>query len=254
MFAQAIIAHHWAQAKFGNHMKIINTQEPEKLVRERGILDVHSIFHTIQGEGPFCGQPAVFVRLAGCNLQCPGCDTNYTSNRKKMNHGDIWQEIVRVTGEAKTNLVVITGGEPFRQPEVANFINYLIDMKGYRVQVETNGTMPIPRELNYNCVVVCSPKAAKIHPSVSARADAFKYVMKSGNVNEEDGLPLQALDHRATPFIARPPVHFKGKIYLQPMDEQDDVANKANAQAVVKYAMKHNYIVQLQIHKYLGVE
>ncbi|WP_046973456.1 7-carboxy-7-deazaguanine synthase QueE, partial [Dyella japonica] len=98
---------------------------------------------TIQGEGPFCGQPAVFVRLAGCNLQCPGCDTNYTSNRKKMSHSDIWQEIVHVTGEAKTKLVVITGGEPFRQPEVVNFINYLIDMKGYRVQVETNGTMPI---------------------------------------------------------------------------------------------------------------
>ena len=56
------------------HPMKTNTQEPEKIDRDRH-LDVHSIFHTIQGEGPYCGHPAVFIRLAGCNLQCPGCDT-----------------------------------------------------------------------------------------------------------------------------------------------------------------------------------
>lgn len=256
MYSQCIIAHYWAQAKFGNSMKTVNTQEPEKTVRERGILDVHSIFSTIQGEGPLCGQPAVFVRLAGCNLQCPGCDTEYTQGRKMMRHGEIYSEILtkRVASKNRSTLVVITGGEPFRQTDVVNFINYLIEMKGCQVQVETNGVAQIPLELHNDCIVVCSPKAAKIHPSVAVRANAFKYVLQAGNVREEDGLPLQALEHRATPYIARPPLFYKGPIYLQPMDEKDETRNHANVRAVVENAMKHNYIVQLQVHKYLGVE
>ena len=53
-----------------------NGQPIEKVQRTfDGTLEVHSIFKTIQGEGPFCGTPAVFIRLAGCNLQCPWCDT-----------------------------------------------------------------------------------------------------------------------------------------------------------------------------------
>ncbi len=231
----------------------LNTQVPEKIDRDR-YLDVHSIFHTIQGEGPYCGHPAVFIRLAGCNLQCPGCDTEYTKGRHRMRHGEIWDVIVKKTGEAKTSLIVITGGEPFRQPEVVQLINWLIDFKGYKVQIETNGTMQIPLELHNEATVVCSPKAAKIHPSVGVRANAFKYVLQAGNMCEEDGLPLQALMHRATPHIARPPSHYRGPIYLQPMDEQDAIANKRNIQAVVASCQLHGYIVQLQVHKYLEVE
>lgn len=236
----------------GPTMKI-NTQVPEKIDRDRR-LDVHSIFHTIQGEGPFCGHPAVFIRLAGCNLQCPGCDTEYTQGRRRMMYYQILDEVVKQRGAAKTNLIVITGGEPFRQLEVVNLINWLIDLKGFKVQIETNGTMQIPLELHHEAVVVCSPKAAKIHPSVATRANAFKYVLQSGNMREEDGLPLQALMHRATPYIARPPVHYRGPIYLQPMDEQDAELNKGNIQAVVASCQKNGYIVQLQVHKYLEVE
>ena len=235
------------------HTMKLNTQEPEKIDRDRH-LDVHSIFHTIQGEGPYCGHPAVFIRLAGCNLQCPGCDTEYTKGRQRMMHHQILDEVRAKRGDAKTSLIVITGGEPFRQPEVVNLINWLIDTKGFKVQIETNGTMQIPLELHHQATVVCSPKAAKIHPSVAARANAFKYVLQAGNMREEDGLPLQALMHRATPHIARPPAHYRGPIYLQPMDEQDAAANKRNIQAVVASCQLHGYIVQLQVHKYLEVE
>ena len=57
----------------------INSQAIEKSAHyTTRSYDVHSIFPTIQGEGPFVGQPAIFIRLAGCNLQCPACDTDYT--------------------------------------------------------------------------------------------------------------------------------------------------------------------------------
>ena len=231
----------------------LNSQTPEKKDYQ-STLEVHSIFCTIQGEGPFCGRPAVFVRLAGCNLQCPGCDTEYTDNRQRMRYEAILFSIkhrLAVT-DSNANLIVISGGEPFRQ-NITPFCDFLIE-NDFDVQIETNGSMQIPMELSQLVTVVCSPKTAKLHPSALHRANAFKYVMKAGNVREEDGLPLQALDHRATPYIARPHKSFRGKIYLQPMDEQDVEINILNTQAVLSSAMKHNYTVQLQIHKLLNVE
>lgn len=231
----------------------LNTQVPEKKDYQ-STLEVHSIFSTIQGEGPFCGRPAVFVRLAGCNLQCPGCDTEYTEHRERLNYGSILQAVhsrLDSTG-SNANLIVISGGEPFRQ-KIAPFVDFLIE-NNFDVQIETNGSMQIPLELSSMATVVCSPKTAKLHPSALHRANAFKYVMKAGSVREADGLPLQALDHRATPYIARPHSSFKGKIYLQPMDEQDDVLNHFNIAEVLASAMKFNYTVQLQIHKLLNVE
>lgn len=231
----------------------LNSQTPEKKDYQ-STLEVHSIFSTIQGEGPFCGRPAVFVRLAGCNLQCPGCDTEYTQNRERLNYGSILQNIEErlMSTSSNANLIVISGGEPFRQ-NITPFCDFLIE-NDFDVQIETNGSMQIPMELSQLVTVVCSPKTAKLHPSALHRANAFKYVMKAGNVREEDGLPLQALDHRATPYIARPHKSFRGKIYLQPMDEQDVFKNFKNTKAVLDSAMKHNYTVQLQIHKLLNVE
>ncbi len=233
----------------------INQQAPESRSKENDMyLDVHSVFSTIQGEGPFCGQPAVFVRLAGCNLQCPGCDTDYTVGRSLYHIVDIMRliESRKMESGNSTSLVVITGGEPFRQ-QINPFIEQLLS-RGYLVQIETNGSMPLPKNFSQLPVIVCSPKTSKIHPSVLYRANAFKYVLKACCVNVEDGLPLQALDHQATPFIARPPKGFKGKIYLQPMDEQDEDLNHSNIQAVVQSCMKHGYTLQLQVHKYIGVE
>ena len=231
----------------------LNSQIPEKKDYQ-STLDVHSIFSTIQGEGPFCGRPAVFVRLAGCNLQCPGCDTEYTEGRTRMSYSSIYGDIIArlMHTNSNANLIVISGGEPFRQ-NIAPFVDYLIE-HDFDVQIETNGSMQIPLELSQLATVVCSPKTAKLHPSALHRANAFKYVMKAGNVREEDGLPLQALDHRATPYIARPHKSFRGKIYLQPMDEQDAGYNANNVQAVLESALKFNYTVQLQIHKLLNVE
>lgn len=231
----------------------LNSQIPEKKDYQ-STLEVHSIFSTIQGEGPFCGRPAVFVRLAGCNLQCPGCDTEYTEGRERIAYGDILDQVYhrKMETSSNANLIVISGGEPFRQ-KIAPFVDFLIE-NDFDVQIETNGSMQIPMELSNLATIVCSPKTAKLHPTALFRANAFKYVLKADSVHADDGLPLQALDHRATPFIARPHKSFKGKIYLQPMDEQNDAANAMNVHQVLKSAMKHNYIVQLQIHKLLDVE
>src|ERR1051325_10188368 len=82
-------------------------------------LDVQKIFLTLQGEGPYVGQPSVFVRLGGCNLACNFCDTEFDSY-KKISLKKIISEVKKLSQNSSKkrvrNLVVITGGEPLRQP------------------------------------------------------------------------------------------------------------------------------------------
>lgn len=236
----------------------MNQQPIEKRVRNDNgrSLSVHSVFHTIQGEGPFCGTPAVFIRLAGCNLQCPGCDTDYTSNRWTAAPVTL---LDMVSGMQESGLVVITGGEPFRQ-NLTPLLTTLTDA-GYYVQVETNGTLE-PSEFPYTTMpdirtgayIVCSPKAGKVHPKINEFTSCFKYVLSHDSIREEDGLPLLALGHTASPYVARPPKDFARPVYLQPMDAKHEGINELNLKACIRSCMKHGYILQLQIHKIINME
>lgn len=235
----------------------MNLQPIEKRTRSAdGLLSLHSIFHTIQGEGPFCGTPAVFIRLAGCNLQCPMCDTEYTQGRRQFHPRNILKEVRKY---ADSGLVVISGGEPFRQDLTS--LLYVLTGAGFYVQIETNGTLA-PMKHSYRTMtdirkgvyVVCSPKAGKVHPDISAVACCFKYVISHDSVNEDDGLPMLALEHPANPYVARPPKDWARPIYVQPMDAKDKMTNHLNLQAAVNSCMKFGYILQLQIHKIIGVE
>lgn len=232
-----------------------NNQKPEKTLSLPDLLDVHSVFTTIQGEGPFCGHAATFVRLAGCNLQCPGCDTNYTTGRVMSSFEGILRQIIeeKRKSNSRANLVVVTGGEPFRQQATAKFCNFLVE-QGYKVQIETNGVLEIDPFLYASVTVVCSPKTAKLHPHNEKRIHAFKYVVNRNSVNHDDGLPIQALSHRASPHVARPPKGFKGPVYIQPMDCQDDGMNALNTKACIDIAHEHGHILQIQVHKVIGVE
>lgn len=233
----------------------MNQQPVEKRLK-RGIpLQVHSIFYTIQGEGPFCGTPAVFIRLAGCNLQCPACDTDYTSQRANLAVSLIVSEVSKLSSHG---LVVITGGEPFRQ-DLTPLLVALVDV-GYYVQIETNGSLP-PSEFPYCTIpdirtgayVVVSPKAGKVHAAAAAVSCCFKYVMNARDVDHTDGLPTRALGHPCT-HLARPPKGYARPIYLQPQDDKDQVVNKLNLETCIDSCMIHGYILQLQIHKIIGVE
>lgn len=228
-------------------------------------LDVHSLFHTLQGEGPFCGRASAFVRLAGCNLQCPACDTDYTEGRHPMHVKEVVAAVHALRpGNAARPLVVITGGEPFRQNLYP--LCYALVKEGFTVQIETNGTLPPPNlafvELcstnlhDENCVfVVCSPKAGKVNSYLAPLVAAYKYVVDADSVHEDDGLPILALGHTAYPHVARPPIGFTGPVYIQPCDRQDETLNRRNREAVVILAMNAPdvFTVQLQTHKILNL-
>ena len=225
---------------------------------------VHSIFKTIQGEGIFAGEPCVFVRLGGCNLQCPACDTEYTEGSKLLDVDTIIDRILSRRPN-KSNLVVITGGEPMRQR--IGLLVSLLNEVGLRVQIETNGTL-FDDTIDFSTgkvFVMCSPKTGSVNPKLKKHITAYKYV---GGCDErgfsviggedhslmEDGLPRQALGHTAKPYLARPHTGFTGKVYLQPIDRQNQEINANHTQAVVESCLENGYTLCLQMHKIVNVE
>ena len=230
----------------------MNNQQPIKpSLDPEGRLRVHSIFYTIQGEGPFAGMPATFVRLHGCNLQCPGCDTEYTSKSETLTPEQIAYRVIR--GRKAGKLVVITGGEPFAQ-NIGPAVSFLVK-RGLRVQIETNGTLgpgSVPEDPAV--FIVCSPKAGSINKSIGGRIDSLKYVLSHRSMSVTDGLPLRTLGLPLSGKIARPPKDFSGEIYLSPEDSGDAMENVRNLDAAAASCMRFGYRLCIQMHKIVGLE
>lgn len=210
-----------------------------------GRLWVQEVFYTLQGEGPFSGQPAVFVRLSGCNLRCHWCDTEFESSTWTP---DLTELLARVD-ELRTpvcDLIVLTGGEPLRQ-DITALVRALLD-RGLRVQIETAGTLWLDLPTDPRLFIVCSPKTGRLDARLAARVDAFKYVIAADEIDGADGLPTmstQVKGRRAR--IARPPPG--AKVYVMPRDDYDAEANRRNTRATAAVAARFGYTMTCQLHK-----
>lgn len=210
-----------------------------------------SPFLTIQGEGPYAGRPAVFVRLHGCNLACTFCDTDFSDIKDPhVNVSTLVQRIKSIAGKA--TLVVITGGEPMRQNILPLCV--ALDESDFTVQIETAGTLWIEDIQSFANIVV-SPKTPKIHPLIELHAFAYKYVIDVEQKFEAGDFPYvpvtstQGGSHPArlaVPTLQEP-------VYLSPMDMQDEVRNAANRKLVAALAMLHGCYAGIQLHKFLDV-
>ena len=186
---------------------------------------VNEIFLSLQGEGFWTGTPMVFLRMSGCNLKCPFCDTDHGGYRE-METEEAVAKIVK-TGNG-CGRVCITGGEPSLQLD-AGLVNAL-HTAGYRIHVETNGTRMLPQGVDW---VTLSPKAdvpgLKGDGSVVLeKADEVKVVYLGEDVEKWAGFPA--------------PWHF-----LQP-------CSCANTAETVEYIQRHpHWRLSLQTHKYLNI-
>lgn len=128
-------------------------------------LNVSEIFYSIQGEGPFSGRPAIFVRFSGCNLRCKWagsyCDTPYASWEPETNFITVDQIVrdIRATAD-QCKTIILTGGEPTLQNNFAELCTRLAADE-YELHLETNGLGPIPDTIAW---IICSPKLADSTP------------------------------------------------------------------------------------------
>ena len=120
---------------------------------------IAEVFHSIQGEGQFTGTPSVFVRTTGCNLRCWFCDTDYTSWKPEGVQRD-WSDVFDEVRGYDCAHVVVTGGEPFLQPDVVPLTRALTDAGNF-ITIETAGTFYRPVRANLMSI---SPKLSNSTP------------------------------------------------------------------------------------------
>lgn len=204
---------------------------------------IKEVFLTLQGEGAFAGRPAVFCRFAGCNLwsgieadragaRCTFCDTDFVGTNgpgggKFADAETLAKAIADCWPGGGQPLVVCTGGEPLLQLDQS-----LIDAlhgRGFQIAVETNGTLPVPGNVDWVCV---SPKSVQ------------DLVVRSGN---ELKLVFPQTDCRPESFESLNFQYF----FLQPMDGPDQLENQ---QLAADYCLKHpQWRLSIQMHKVLGL-
>lgn len=223
---------------------------PRKQVLDDGEeLWVQEVFYTLQGEGPFAGQPSVFVRLAGCNLKCFWCDTDFESSTWRPSLDELLQRIA-IERPSFADLIVITGGEPFRQ-NIQPLVTRLL-AQGLTVQIETSGTLWVELPENTKLSIVCSPKTKKLHPKIIPRVTAYKYVVAADCNDPGDGLPCASTQKPGVATrLFRPPA--SAPVFVMPRDDGDEARNLMNRRACTAAALKFGYRLSLQTHKLLGL-
>jgi 7-carboxy-7-deazaguanine synthase len=112
------------------------SQMGENVVRP---LKVAEVFYSVQGEGQLVGVPSVFVRFSGCNLRCVWCDTPYASWQPEGDEYLLGPLLAKIRRLWPTH-IVITGGEPMIQPEIARFTERLKE-DDFHITIETAGTV-----------------------------------------------------------------------------------------------------------------
>jgi 7-carboxy-7-deazaguanine synthase len=216
------------------------------------------MFETIQGEGAYTGIPSIFVRLQGCPVGCPWCDTKHTWEIK----ADLSvspEDVIAKSSESETYFVsneaslmtlfeqqgyvakhvVITGGEPCMYD--LRPLTSILHQNGYTTQIETSGTFEVL--CDERTYVTVSPKinmkgGFDVLTSALERANEIKHpIAMQKHIDELDALLTKVSS-------------LEGKqVCLQPISQQ-----KRATELAVRTCIARNWRLSLQTHKYIGIE
>jgi len=204
---------------------------------------INEIFRSVQGEGFHAGTPAVFVRMAGCNLKCEWCDTDY-SKKFEMTAEEIMLHVVNDAGLKSGDIIVITGGEPFLHDleELLSAIYHfrMADdiLNDVDIAVETNGTLYDTQSVNTKKMIdwlTVSPKVDYLSfvEDALANADEIKVVF-----GDYDPAEMSVWVERKM---------YNGTAFIQPRSEDYAPA--------LKYVLDHpGWRLSVQIQKIIDVK
>lgn len=195
---------------------------------------INEIFYSLQGEGRHAGMPGIFIRFSGCNLRCPFCDTDHF-NETEMSDDEIFKAAVRYPG----NWIILTGGEPALHID-DTFISNLKKATGKKIAIETNGTIPLPRGIDW---VTVSPKTGISGGGADEvriyHADEIKVVDLGQDLEPYFHLPCRAADTL---------------MYLQPCYIADKKKRESNLRRTIDRVLADpRWNLSVQLHRYLNI-
>lgn len=196
-------------------------------------MKVKEIFYSIQGEGGRVGAPSIFIRLSGCNLSCWYCDTQWTSGRVHT-----LEKILERISKYPCKWIVWTGGEPTLQltDEIVQFFKN----HHYKQAIETNGTNPLPKGLDY---IACSPKVPvnKLRESFAGiPVNEFRYPVNDIEIEQ------QVPSIGDLPFADN---YFLSPLFLGKEKERMDYQSKTTDRCIAYIKEHPKWRLSLQIHK-----
>lgn len=205
------------------------------------MLRISEIFTSIQGETSRAGFPSLFIRLAGCNLRCSFCDTEYSWNDGTDMTVDGIAEKARAY--RWVDHVTLTGGEPLAQKETPQLAKALLAL-GFRVRVETNGSFDI------GALPASCEKMIDIKPPSSGEKESFLH-SNIAKLTERDEVKLLAADEKdmdyALSLCRSELAGTKAQINISPVAGRFDPAKLA--ERII--GEKINARLNLQLHKIL---
>lgn len=259
----------------------VNASKRDYDMLQDGQLLVHSMFYTIQGEGPFIGWPALFVRLAGCNIglkqDCPWCDTKFhlKDGRVVNGHDVIMHEMAQ---HKDLDLIVLTGGEPLLQWDQIKKVIAAVDphfgmLSRPNWQFESNGLLlrddmvaTARREGHLKFVV--SPKVPHNRSTYLPIPDFWfragdvldlKYVVTADEDSPYHDIPEDAITAENDVYISGMTVYKRSCHPGEVANVWDDTlidraATARNYKHAAKLAMDYGRILSLQTHLFGAVE
>ena len=202
---------------------------------------VNEIFSSIEGEGIRTGYPVTFIRLFGCNIECPYCDTKYACKGNDFVKMSV-SEIVDKVKELGFKRVTITGGEPLIHRDIDSLL-FTLRFLGYEVNIETNGTVYVGQYVEYDSFILTvdyksissgmNNKMDLSNLSVLQKKDVLKFVV--GTVEDLEDMK-RVLDEY------KPLCH----IFVSPVFGQIEPVEIVN---FIKDNKLDNCRVQVQLHK-----
>ena len=201
-------------------------------------LPIHETFQcTVQGEGYWTGTLVDFIRLAGCPVRCPWCDTGYANGGKGL--PSVPQSIAQLLAQLQSPRVVITGGEPFIHRDLPELVEALLEAHK-QVSIETAGACW--QDVSPQAWITLSPKEHlnpkyPVHEVFWTRANEIKLVISTGEEVE--------FYHKYLEKNVNIPV------FLQP-----EWNSQKSAIPIILELLKQNpsYRLSLQTHKFIGVQ